>query len=106
MSEINETCPACGQKQDLTKMSDEQKIKLYQLEQISGIMEQVFGFVEIVAREQQPYMTMLCLVSPDIGERKIHLWAGFGETPLERLDVKNKEIAELKRRITELEDGR
>lgn len=97
MSEIK--CVLCGQ---LSTISDEQQLMMHKTEQLFGVVEQIFNFLHLAVKEQQPYMTRLCLVTPDIGERKIHLWAGFGETPLERLKVKNDKIAELESELSSL----
>lgn len=106
---INENCPACGQAQDLTQMSAEQIQSLQQMTSIAGVMEQVFNFLELVSRVKAPYMTKLCVINRETGESadgmpQVSLWAGIGDmTPIGRLEVKNAEIVELKKRIEELE---
>lgn len=109
-NKINTHCPACGQAQDLENMSDEMKLKLYQMAQISGVMTQVFEFLELVSKNRSPFMTKLCAVNRQTNEQvdglpEISLWAGIGDqTPIGRLEVKNAEIAQLKAEIERLKE--
>jgi hypothetical protein len=95
---INETCPCCGQAQDITQMSHEQVCRLSWMNGISGITLRIFEFVNEVGEKKVPMMTKIGAVERGTGRNifEVDLWAGIGETPITRLYAKNEEIETLK----------
>jgi hypothetical protein len=95
MSKEKVICPTCTA--DATNLPPEHLLKIQQLTQVAGLVDEIFNFLASTMENHSPQMTQLCSVHNEGNpETLMYLWAGFGkDNPISRLFVKNDEIAAL-----------